>query len=263
MDELRYVEFHVTDICNLNCNGCSHFSPMVRNNTCSYGNFKKDILRLAELFGNIKHIRLLGGEPFLEPNLYRYIITARKTFPESDIQIVTNGLLIPNVDEKVLFCIKENDVSLDISLYPPTYEKRFVIKDKLDAVGVKYSVSPMIEKFRKRFCPNEHSDAELSFNTCSIGRRCTFLHNGELALCSAPIVLQHYNEYYKKNYECKDSTINIHRSDVTAEIIIEFLSISHDSCKYCGVMREEQWSRCDNLKKIDMEHWVTNLPIKN
>ena len=29
-EHLDYVELHVVDRCNLNCNACSHFSPMVR-----------------------------------------------------------------------------------------------------------------------------------------------------------------------------------------------------------------------------------------
>lgn len=262
MAELRYVEFHVTDICNLNCNGCSHFSPMVKNNTCTYESFKKDIKRLAELFSNIKHIRLLGGEPFLESNLCEYVITTRETFPNTDIQIVTNGLLIPDIDKKILYCIKENNVSLDISLYPPTYKQRFIIKEKLDAVGVIYSVSPVVKVFRKRFCPDNHSDMDEAFRKCSIGKRCTFVHNGQLALCSAPIVLKHFNDYYKKNYVCNYSTIDIHKKSVTTENILKFLSIAHDSCKYCGKLQEEKWSKCSDLRNIDMSHWVTNIPMK-
>lgn len=263
MAELRYVEFHVTDLCNLNCNGCSHFSPMVKKDTCTYENFKRDIRRLADLFSNIRHIRLLGGEPFLVSNISEYVITARESFPNADIQIVTNGLLIPNIDKSILFCVKDNNVSLDISLYPPTYERRICIKDRLDSCGVSYLVSSKIERFRKRFYPNKQSDKEEAFRRCSIGRRCTFVHNGELALCSAPIVVNHFNDYYGTEIICADSTINIHEKDVTAEMILLFLETAKDSCKYCGELQEEKWSRCDDLKNIDESHWVTDVPIKN
>lgn len=54
-------------------------------------------------------------------------MVSRNLYPEADIEIVTNGLLIPNLDEKVLLSIRENDVFLSISPYIPTLK----IKKKL------------------------------------------------------------------------------------------------------------------------------------
>lgn len=59
---LRYLEFHVADHCNLNCDNCSHFSPMVKGEVFSdYEIVKTDLLRLKELVDNIGIIRIMGG----------------------------------------------------------------------------------------------------------------------------------------------------------------------------------------------------------
>lgn len=53
---MPYLESHLTDHCNLNCAGCSHFSPLSSQNYVSIEQYKKDIQRLAKLFANIRRI---------------------------------------------------------------------------------------------------------------------------------------------------------------------------------------------------------------
>lgn len=64
-------ELHVCEQCNLKCRGCDNFSCLVKeNNFYDINVFRKDLLRLKELFENhVERITLLGGEPLLNPEL--------------------------------------------------------------------------------------------------------------------------------------------------------------------------------------------------
>lgn len=53
-NELPYLELHLTDHCNLNCDGCLHFSSMSPHHFADIEQFKADMMRLTQLFGNIQ-----------------------------------------------------------------------------------------------------------------------------------------------------------------------------------------------------------------
>ena len=68
-DYLGYLEIPLASGCNLKCKGCSHFSnadehPFLLRKE----EFGREIRRLAEIIPFIHTIRLLGGEPLLNPD---------------------------------------------------------------------------------------------------------------------------------------------------------------------------------------------------
>ena len=147
---LDYVESEIAEYCNLNCKGCSDFCNLcTQKRYYALEEFKKDYERLAQLFSEVKKIRLMGGEPLLNPRLTDYVIVCREIFPDADIRIVTNGLLIPRLSDIQLKTIKENHVKFDISNYPPTRKILPAIKRKLGTFGVNYDIGfPMHYFFR-------------------------------------------------------------------------------------------------------------------
>ena len=94
MEELEYLEAKLIDRCNFNCRACIPFSNIAGDGIYEIDEFKKDIGRLAKLYQNIKLFRLLGGEPLLLKNLNEYIQAVRKHFLQSELIIVTNGILL-------------------------------------------------------------------------------------------------------------------------------------------------------------------------
>lgn len=91
---------------------------------------KKDFVRMKELFEDIPWIRILGGEPLLHPELLEIIKVARKTFPNTEIDICTNRILIPQLDDKVWQSFQDNHIIIHISGYEPTYK----MMDKISSV---------------------------------------------------------------------------------------------------------------------------------
>lgn len=254
---LKYIEFHIVDRCNLNCNGCSHFAPMVKNDFDHFVMFNEDIHRLKELIEHIEIIRLLGGEPFLDKDITRYLLVARELYPHSNIEIATNGLLVPKLDESVLSMIRTLSITVDVTTYPPTALIVDEIREVLEKHHITYRIQPLVKTFRKRFCPEGNNDIQKTFESCKIGRLYPFLYDGKLCLCSGAIVVKYVNEYYGMNIKLNDCYYDIHSPESSAEGIFNFLSRGNDTCAYCGEISEEPWSQCQDRSKIDLNHWLS------
>ena len=170
---LGYLEIPAASGCNLKCRGCSHFSNVPGHSyLLSEDEFGRDITRLAELVPFIHTIRLLGGEPFLNPAIGRIADMARRVYGRSHIWIVTNGLLLPDISGEVLRQLAEADAEIQISLYPPTREQLPAIAEKLASCGLPFSVTGPIRYFRKRMNSLGDSDPEYEFEHCPVGRDC-------------------------------------------------------------------------------------------
>lgn len=258
---LKYIEFHVVDRCNLNCNGCSHFAPMVKEDFDHFDSFNKDIHRLKELIENVEIIRLLGGEPFLDKDITRYLPVTRSLYPKANIEIATNGLLIPQLSHKILQSIHDNSITIDVTTYPPTARIVDLIRDILEKYHIKYRIQPIVKTFRKRFCPEGNNDIQETFNSCKIGRLYPFLYDGKLCLCSGAIVVKYFNEYYGMNIKLNNSYYDIHDVSASTSGVFEFLGHGNDTCAYCGTICEQPWSQCKDLKNIDLNYWVSKDSI--
>ena len=68
----HYLESHLTDLCNLKCAGCSHFSSLAPMDTFDEQLFFRSMRRIRELCV-LEKFRLVGGEPLLNPNCERLI----------------------------------------------------------------------------------------------------------------------------------------------------------------------------------------------
>ncbi|PKQ21426.1 MAG: hypothetical protein CVT65_18630, partial [Actinobacteria bacterium HGW-Actinobacteria-5] len=82
---LYHFETHITDHCNLNCKGCSHFSSLCPSAFADIDEFSADMHRMANLFSAVRQIILLGGEPLLHPELIAFLRVAREAFPATRI----------------------------------------------------------------------------------------------------------------------------------------------------------------------------------
>ena len=179
---LHLVEFHITEHCNLNCKGCVHFSPLAEKSFLKLSEFKKDIKMLKKITeGNVEIIHILGGEPLLNPNLIKILKTARKYFKNSEIKLITNGLLVLSQKElffKTLFNFK---IELSITRYP---------------LGLDYS------KIAKLANKNK-----VNFKNCHKGNNCTNIniYKGKLYICPVVSNIGHFNKFFNKNVEVKEN----------------------------------------------------------
>lgn len=250
---LLYVETHVADTCNLKCKGCMHFSNIATEaNFPELETFEKDFKRLSELFDNIFIIRLMGGEPLLNPDLGKYISVVRKFFPAAELRVVSNGLLVPGQLETIWQTMREHHVAMDISPYPPTIRNLDKILGVLNREGIPYGkVSEQLSEFRKSLMLTPINDPVKSTKICQ-SSHCHFLRNGMISKCPLPLLIDDFNNAYGCDIK-SDAIYNIYEEWTGAELR-EMLEGYIDMCKYCpdreafipwqrtnGDARKEDW----------------------
>ena len=249
---LDYLEININDHCNMNCKGCSHFAALAPESFKDFNTFVKDIKRLKELIPHIFKIRIMGGEPFLNPEIKEYIKTIKEVYPYVDLRIVTNGLLLKNMDDELLEFIKDNDIMLDISVYPPIHKIIDEIIKKLKDKQVKIFLEN-ISLFKLILLSEKEKYPFNTLQNCN----CINLENGFISACPLQTTIKYYNEYFDNKYDYKTNKINIYES-ITGSDIKRRLKEPFELCDYCAHYREDlpffEWSQ--SKKNIDSEEWI-------
>ncbi len=247
---LSYIEFHLTDHCNLNCKGCSHFSPIASEFYADLEQYKIDMQRLRRLFRNIKIIRLMGGEPLLHPDPASFIIATKSSFPKANINFVTNGILLFKAPAAFWEACRSTNASIRVSGYPlkgnSIDDKKLQIKANSECVPVAYDYNPG-KKFAKPLTLSGDANKQKIFKECqnrsSCKHTCMNLKQGRIYHCPITAYVHYFNN--KFNYRIsQDAGINIHSQDVTGSLILKRLNKPIETCKWCSFTNfiEVPWS---------------------
>lgn len=227
---IQYLEHHIVDHCNLNCAGCSHFSPISDPWFEDIEDFIRDFGKLAEITGSqIGIIRLMGGEPLLHPNLYEFLISCRELFPRTHIELVTNGLLLPKRkkeglaqvcnDYNITICVSDYGL-LDMDKILDGFKFiRFYSKAEMYNISMDLSGS---------------QDLKTAFDNCDLHvNKWYYFQRGRFYPCciggNIHIFEQHFNLKLLEN----ENDISISIYDNTVEEIEAFMNQPKPLCKYC------------------------------
>ena len=251
---LNYLEICINDFCNMNCKGCSHFANLAPKEFEDYEQMENDFIRLRQIFSHIDKIRIMGGEPLLNPNLIKYIIMIKQNFPYTDLRIVTNGILLKNISEDLLKCIRENNVMIDISVYPPLISEMDSIIKKLKKNNIKVFIEN-IGKFKPVLLKEKRLYPYRKLRNCN----CINLRKGYLASCPLVFTIQYINDNYNNKYGYSINKVNIYEKNITAKYIKEQLKKTFELCNYCAHYREDlnffEWEQ--RKKDYKLEDWIS------
>ena len=231
---LGYMEYHVSWHCNLKCKGCTHYSNLFDKPL--FGNleqYRKNLLRLSELFDHIVQIKLLGGEPFLNRQIGDLVKATREVFPDTDLRIVSNGLLIPRLNDDVLEILRKYHVTIEISNYPPTANVLDKIKQRLANASIPFIVSREKHEFGYSFGGGRTNRTRQTYNHCPL-KLCHFLHDdGRMSVCGIPIFYQEAKDKLKTEREvCDSDWIDLYRVADGYEVLRRFAE-PIPFCGYC------------------------------
>lgn len=236
--QLDYLEYHLSDVCNLKCDGCSHFSNKAVNpNMPVLEEFELSIKGLYRRFSNIKKFQFLGGEPLLNKRVSDFIKVFRKYFPATELHIVTNGLLISDISEDTVKSFRDANVIISVSQYPPTREKIDKIIDFCDQNRLSLDISAPVTEFKKRSHGKNIANYLEAYSTCS-SKHCHFMRNGRIFPCTAPAIAHDLNDV--SDYDVSDedyikcSFDIINGEESGWEILCMFLR-PFKICSYCGL----------------------------
>ena len=142
MLHLEYVEFYITNVCNLNCSRCNRFNNYAFAGHMDWQDHANDYSEWSKIL-DIDRIGILGGEPMLHPKFDQWLHDIAALWPRANIIIMSNGTQLDRWPELYnLLSQYQGRVRLDISrhnaefkqetlekiqsLYPSTYTKFFL-----------------------------------------------------------------------------------------------------------------------------------------
>ena len=206
----------------------------------------KDIYILKRKFPHIIEFRLLGGEPLLSDLLVDYINEVRKYYPETRLELFTNGFLISNLSYEKLKCIKDNNVIVSVTAYAPTKKIMKKIKDTLQEYGIHYIINLEEEniKFNK---PLSASNSTKLLKKC-INEGCVNVYNGKISKCPLVMYIHKLNERFNVNFPT-DGIYSLN-DNTSAQELCEKLNKKIPLCTYC-VDNPIEWEKCSIQSLLD------------
>lgn len=254
---LPYLQIVLNKRCNLNCKGCTHFAN-IYNRTKSDWKYEKvqliNDMKTLSLKADVLRLRLLGGEPFLYEDLKVIVEAARQIFPNADIRVVTNGLPLLTVDEKLLETIKQSNIGLDISPYIPTIKIKTKISDLLSNYDINFFFEGIegengIEKFCKNINVTGNSSADSAWRRCP-HKQCISLLDGKLYKCPNEVFINDFFEYFDINTRINETGIIVD-NDFELKTSLEILYGScSEVCKFCSSeVVEYEWEQ-NSMPKV-------------
>ena len=223
-------------VCTLKCIHCNESLPHF---ICP-GGFEKqedilsDLQLLTEACGVIGHVELVGGEPFLHPDLEN-ILKGILALDIGVIQIFTNGTVVPSDEACEVMANKR------IVVYISNYERvltdkfkknRELLQKKLAQYGVIFELgrSKSWMDFSS-FDEINESDEEWrkQYESCGMNK-CHRLYRGHLYGCP-----HHYGGTVRGFIEIEDA-LDIRRFN-SAELAVKLKRFRDDPCKACKKCR--------------------------
>ena len=224
----------ITGKCNLNCKGCNAFSPIADNYILDTASFESDCKRLSELGAEkIQSIQILGGEPLLHPKLNEIIILARQYFPQTNLNILTNGILLLEQKEDFWECCQSNKVDIIITHYPINLDIKSIRRKIYDYKLRMCYCHSVVSWAKTELDLTGGYNPEDNFRKCTAALQCIELHNGKIATCQLILKIKYFNAYFQKNLEVQETDfIDIYKVKSMDEIL-EFISKPVNFCRYC------------------------------
>ena len=184
-------ELNVVHHCNLSCRGCSHLSPVIEKHYMSPDKALEDLSTLAKYYRS-EHVRLLGGEPLLHPDLLGVIDAVQRSGISSRVRVVTNGVLLWKMEDD--FWKKVDEVH--VSVYPGkemTAEQLQWCQHKAQLYNVDLKLL-YFDRFRESYSElgtNDESLVQRIYNTCQIAHQwhCHNVQDGYFYKCPQSLFL--------------------------------------------------------------------------
>ena len=262
LSKIRFT-IYLADHCNLNCAGCNNYSPIAEPALLRPEDIEPDIKRMGELFNHeCLEIVISGGETLLNPEAPKFMEILRENFPEGRIMFITNGILLPNQNDKFWRACHDNNITVWISHYPIHIDIQ-KIKDKARQFDAKvawaWSEDTIIVNdaelqpfWKEPLDVKGTGDKNANFANCYKGNWCIALHEGHLYSCSRAMCIRHFNKRFGFNIFYPEDMIDIYK-ETDGKKILRKLAMPLEFCKHCDLKYQDvEW----HVSKQDINEWI-------
>jgi hypothetical protein len=232
------IQFAAADHCNLRCADCLTLSPYAPPKLSSSDTIAAD-LRCLETVLHAREMRILGGEPLLNPELAQLTSIARESGIGDEVTMFSNGLLLGRMDEAVW----PNLDLLNLSIYPEAPPPAAALDRALELAqqhGTRVRFFRRHE-FRTRVVSTPHRidlATRLIYRTCRAAHydHCHWVSEGWLYKCATPLFLNGYlAKLGRDGYEPAKDGVQLHEGPGLFDDVKRYLTSSEplDCCRYC------------------------------
>lgn len=264
---LNYVEFYITNVCNLACEGCNRFNNYKFKGFQRWDDYEEIYKQWAKEI-SLTNIAILGGEPLLNPDFFKWLQGINQLWPTARLEIVTNGYQLNTVKGLYDYLLKRPNIWLNIGIHNKS-KKKFIfekiqsfLKGPLkydfdstnkyqehlyitDANGVRVKVEYNWWFHQGALIRNENlfnihsSDVEKAHSNCHM-KTCHHFIEGKLYKCGVAALLPKFFEQFPNDLSESDRDLMLAYVPLainnTREEKIDFvknLGNSIPQCKFC------------------------------
>lgn len=238
--KINFLEVWVGQACTLRCKDCLHMIPYIEPQIYNIDQLIADCKKLFRIC-NVDYISVLGGEPFMNKELYRFLDFIKKCPHIRDGKLITNGTVMP--DERTLQSLIRLNNKLDVRI--DVYPGSEVRSEKFYELMQKYHIRSAImhhdvfDELHWKWMGSTKQrmksvrSSRIAYTYCGL-RGCYTLANGEFTVCPRGITAQQMFGIKKNRYEnIKIQSLGIGvwgRAAFATSIEPE---IYKDYCRYC------------------------------
>ena len=228
-------EIHLADHCNLNCVGCAHFSPIADRYFYDIEQLKNDCERFSKIAKEyVKEVHLIGGEPLLHEKICETMSITRTYFDNNIIKLVTNGILLGELNTTFWESCHDNNIIVSLTAYPINLNFK-----KICDLAYKYNVCLEFfnNKIKYKFEKNIYDlhgtqNIEKAYNSCLI-KVCPQLYEGRLYRCPPIPYIKYFNKQFGENLQVCDGDYLDLQNINSIETVSDFLNKPVPFCRYC------------------------------
>ncbi len=261
--QIDSIEIDLVSHCNLNCKGCTHFSPIAEKWFINVDDFKKDVKRTSELLPDdyVKRFYILGGEPLLHKDINEMLIIAREAYKKLPIYIITNGFLLDKMDTEFWNICHRYNIVIEITKYPVKFDYtkiKKLMKEHKGKVKIIYKGRTKFFKKKQYKLPLDETGSQdeiYGFSHCHMAGHCINLAHGHLYTCSYAACMDRFNNYFNKKIPVTEKDgVDIYKEHSTEEVIRK-LTQPIPLCKYCAVKERTYGNEWENSRR-DISEWT-------
>lgn len=232
---LDTLDIVVTEKCSLRCGKCSNLMQYYQNpQNIDIYEIRESLNNVLEVVDCIYELRILGGEPFMNPDFYKLIDWYKDNSKIKQIIILTNATIFPEDDK--LDKLKNPKVKIWVSDYGKLSKKicdwmKWCENNKVEYLYYSYDAWNDCGDLKKRsYTLNE---IKYVYETCQCRQLPTLL-KGRLFNC--PYAANAANLGALFDNEAEIDSLKVDDSTITKQMVKDFL-FERDylmSCDYCN-----------------------------
>lgn len=231
------LEFVLSDCCNLNCRGCTHYSPIAPREFEPLDVLERNMSHLARACGaTVKKAYLIGGEPLLYPDIHKAMRMLRKYFPTQELYLFTNGIALPKMDDDFWTAASETDTIIAVTRYPIRFDYDAVL-DLCMAKGVRTEVfgdrSQDGSFFKFGLDPDKRQNGRIAHFKC-FNRGCISVVGDRVYPCSISACVSHLNKAFGTQFVHEQGDWIDVTAVKSAKDILRLRDKPVPFCRYCA-----------------------------